>query len=341
LGSAVDVTAVEDPMKIFVAGGAGAIGRRLVPRLVARGHRVTATTRSPAKVELLRGMGAEPVVVDGLDGAAVGEAVARAEPDAILHEMTSLAGIPDLRRFDRSFGVTNQLRTRGTAHLLAAARASGARRFVAQSYTGWTNMRTGGPVKTEDDPLDPSPAKAQIETMAAIRFLEQAVLGAPLDGLVLRYGNLYGPGASDALVDLVCKRRMPILGDGAGVWSWIHVDDAAEATVAALERGLSGVYNVTDEEPARVSEWLPYLAERLGAKPPLRVPAWIARLMAGEVATRWMTEGRGASSAKLRAALDWRPRWRSWRDGFRWGLVERPASDHRAPLEVLPSAAGR
>jgi len=321
-------------MRIFVAGATGEIGRRLVPQLAARGHQVTATTRSAAKVELLRGLGADAVIVDGLDGAAVGEAVARAEPDAIVHQMTALAGTADLRHFDRWFSATNQLRTRGAQHLLAAARASGVRRFVAQSYTGWTNIRTGGPVKTEEDAFDPSPAKAQTETMAAIQLLEKAVLEAPLEGLVLRYGNFYGPGASDALVEMVRKRKMPIIGAGAGVWSWLHLDDAAAATVAALEAGLRGVYNVTDDAPARVSEWLPYLADVVGAKRPLHIPVWAARLAAGEVATRWMTEGRGSSSAKLRAAIGWRPTWRSWRDGFLVALVERPAGRATSPLHA-------
>jgi len=307
-------------MRVFVAGAAGAIGRRLIPELVRRGHHVTASTRSPDKLALLRELGAAPVVVDGLDGSAVGEAVARAEPDAILHQMTSLAGGADLRHFDGWFARTNELRTRGTAHLLAAARAAGVRRFVAQSYTGWNNTRVGGPVKTEDDPLDPEPARAQRETMAAIQYLERTVCGAPLQGLVLRYGNLYGPGSSAELAALVRKRRMPIVGEGGGVWSWIHLDDVASATATALERGLTGVYNVTDEEPAPVATWLPYLADVLGAKAPLHLPRWVARLAAGEVVVRWMTEGRGASSAKLRAATDWRPKWPSWRDGFRFAL---------------------
>jgi nucleoside-diphosphate-sugar epimerase len=270
------------------------------------------------------------VIVDGLDGAAVGEAVARAEPDAIVHQMTSLAGSADLRRFDRWFAGTNALRTLGTQHLLAAARATGVRRFVAQSYTGWTNVREGGPVKTEADPLDRHPAKAQTQTMAAIQFLEEAVLAAPVDGLVLRYGNFYGPGSSESLIELVRGRKMPIVGDGAGVWSWCHLDDAAGATVAALEGGLRGIYNVTDDEPARVADWLPYLAELVGAKPPLHVPVWAARIAAGEVATRWMSEGRGSSSAKLRAALAWRPTWTTWRDGFR-ALVEASAHAKAAP----------
>jgi nucleoside-diphosphate-sugar epimerase len=304
-------------MRVFLAGATGAIGRPLVPQLVARGHHVTATTRSPDKLEQLRSLGAQAVVVDGLDAAAVGEAVARAEPDAIVHEMTALGGKPDLRHFDRWFAVTNELRTKGTEHLLTAASATGVERFVAQSYTGWNNIRKGGPVKTEDDPLDPSPAKAQRESLAAIRFLERAVLGAPLVGIVLRYGSLYGPGASESLIELIRKRRMPIVGDGGGVWSWVHIDDAAAATVAALEHGTRGVYNIVDDEPAKASECLTYLAEVSGAKAPLHVPAWLGRLAAGEAAVGMMTEARGASNAKAKRELGWRPVWSSWREGFR------------------------
>jgi len=308
-------------MRVFLAGATGVIGTRLVPRLVARGHHVTATTRSPAKIERLRALGAEPVVVDGLDAAAVGEAVALAEPDVIVHQMTALAGKPDLRRFDRWFALTNRLRTTGTENLLAAAKAAGVGRFVVQSYTGWVNSRTGGPVKTEDDPLDPHPAKAQAETMKAVKFLERVVSAAEaVEGIVLRYGSFYGPGASDSIVDLVRKRQLPIIGDGAGIWSWIHIDDAAEATVAAVEHGSRGIYNIVDDEPAPVSVWLPYLADVLGAKPPLRVPVWLGRPAAGEVAVRWMTQARGSSNEKAKRELGWRPAWSTWRDGFRDGL---------------------
>lgn len=308
-------------MRVFIAGAAGAIGRRLVPQLVERGHDVTATTRSAKKIDELRALGARPVVVDGLDAGAVGEAVARAEPDAIIHQMTALSGKADLRHFDKWFAVTNQLRTKGTEHLLNAARAAGVKRFIAQSYTGWNNIREGGPVKTEDDPFDPHPLKAQSETLAAIRFVERAVLEAAPEGIVLRYGNFYGPGVSEDLFELVRKRRLPIIGDGSGVWSWIHLDDAASATAAALERGgPRGVYNVVDDEPARVSEWLPYLAQIVGAKPPRRVPVWLARLIAGAVPVQWMTEGRGSSNAKARRDLDWRPAWSTWREGFRHAM---------------------
>jgi nucleoside-diphosphate-sugar epimerase len=310
-------------MHVYVAGATGAVGRSLIPQLIRAGHTVTASTRSAAKADRLRALGAEPVVVDGLDADAVSEAVTAAEPDAIVHQMTALAGTPDLRRFDRWFATTNRLRTTGTDILLAAARNVGVVRFVAQSYTGWSNPRTGGRVKTEADGLDPHPAKAQREAIAAIRYLEETVPSAGVHGVVLRYGNFYGPGASDQLVELVRRRRFPLVGDGAGVWSWIHLDDAAAATVAALERGEPGVYNITDDDPAPASQWLPYLADAVGAKPPLRVPTWLARLMAGEVAVRWMTEGRGSSNAKAKRELNWTPDWSSWRQGFRDGLGRR------------------
>ena len=309
-------------MRVFVAGAAGAIGQQLLPLLVAQGHQVTAATRSPAKAGRLRELGAEPTVVDGLDAMAVGEAVARAEPDAVIHQMTSLAGDADLRHFDRMFAVTNQLRTQGTDHLLAAAAAAGARRFIAQSYTGWPNIRDGGQVKTEDDPLDPSPPAAQRESLAAIEHLERVVpAAAPMQGIVLRYGSFYGPGASDAFVDLVRKRRLPIIGDGAGVWSFLHIHDAATATVAALEQGRPGVYNVVDDEPARVAEWLPFLAQAVGARPPLRIPVWLGRLAAGETAVSWMTQIRGSSNARAKRELGWQPAWPSWRQGFSGGLA--------------------
>jgi nucleoside-diphosphate-sugar epimerase len=322
----------EHPMRVFLAGATGAIGRRLVPQLVAAGHEVTATTTSPAKVELLRALGATPVVVDGLDAGAVGEAVARARPDAIVHQMTALGAGTDLRHFDRAFAKTNELRTTGTENLLAAARAAGVERFVAQSYAGWPSARSGAPLVTEDEPLDPDPAPGQRETHAAIRVLETAVTEAPLEGIVLRYGSFYGPGATEPMVEMLRKRRVPIVGDGAGVWSWIHLDDAASATVAALERGRPGFYNVVDDDPAPVSEWLPALAAAVGAKPPRRIPVWLARLAAGDTVTRLMTTGRGVSNAKARAELEWVPRWRSWREGFRAGLTD--AAPDRGP-EVI------
>jgi nucleoside-diphosphate-sugar epimerase len=306
-------------MRVFLAGATGAVGRRLVPQLVERGHTVVGTTRTAGRAAELKAMGAEPVVVDGLDAAGIGEAVARAEPDAIIHQMTALAGTPDLRRFDRWFARTNALRTRGLENLLAAAQATGVPRVVAQSFIGWNNARTGGPVKTEADPLDPAPLKWQRESAAAIQALEAAV---SKEGIALRYGALYGPGATDELVALVRARRFPVVGDGAGVWSFTHLDDAASAAVAAVEQGGRGVYNVVDDDPARVSEWLPYLAEVVGAKPPRHVPAWLGRLAAGAVPVRWMTEGRGASNARFKAEFDWQPIWPSWREGFRHGLTD-------------------
>jgi nucleoside-diphosphate-sugar epimerase len=231
--------------------------------------------------------------------------------------MTALAGKANLRRFDRWFATTNELRTKGTDILLAAARSAGVQRFVAQSYTGWTNPTAGGPVKSEDAGFDPDPPKMQRQSLAAIRHVEETVPAAARLGIVLRYGNFYGPGESDSLVEPIRKRRLPVIADGAGVWSWIHLDDAAGATVAALERGEPGVYNVTDDEPAPVSEWLPYLAEAVGAKQPMRVPVWLARIMAGSVPVRWMTEGRGSSNEKAKRELGWQPGWPTWREGFK------------------------
>ena len=312
-------------MKVFVAGATGAIGARLVPMLVAAGHDVVATSRSPEKAARLAALGAEPVVVDALDRDAVIAAVTTAAPDVVVHELTALAGITNLRDFDRAFAQTNLLRTRGVDNLLEAARTAGARRFVAQSYAGWPTAREGGLVKTEDDPLDTDPARTMRKSLAAIRHVEQTVPAArDLEGLVLRYGPFYRPGTPLAeggeFVELVRKRRFPIVGNGAGVWSYIHVDDAAAATVAAIERGAPGVYNVVDDEPAAVSAWLPYLARVLGAKPPRRLPVWLGRLVAGEAVVLMMTEARGASNAKAKRELDWVPRYPTYRDGFREGL---------------------
>jgi 2-alkyl-3-oxoalkanoate reductase len=307
-------------VRVFLAGATGAVGRPLLRRLISSGHQVTATTRNAAKAEELRQLGATPVIVDGIDAAAIAAAVAAAKPVAVIHQMTALAGKPDLKAFDRWFAATNLLRTKGLDHLLAAAQAAGVKRFIAQSYTGWNNMRAGGFVKTEDDPLDANPVKAQSETLAAIQYLERAVLKAPLTGIVLRFGNLYGPGASAEMIRVVRKRLFPIVGGGAGVWSWVHVDDAAAATALAVEDGSSGIYNIVDDEPAKVSEWLPYLAEAVGAKPPLRMPVWLGRLLAGDAATQWMTEGRGASNAKARRELGLQLAWPTWREGFRRGL---------------------
>ncbi len=307
-------------MRVFVAGAGGAVGKRLVPTLVARGHRVTGTATGEKSAEAIRRLGAEAVIVDGLDAAGIGEAVARAAPDAIIHEMTALSGSPDFRHFDRWFTQTNLLRTKGTENLLAAARASGVKRFVAQSFTGWSNARSGDWVKTEDEPLDPHPVKEQRETLAAIKFLERVVLEAPLEGIVVRYGGLYGPGSSEALGGILRKRMFPVIGSGAGYVSSTHIDDAAAGTLAALERGRRGVYNIVDDEPAPSRAFIPAVAEALGAPKPLRIPAWLGRLLAGDVAVTMMTEGRGSSNAKAKRELGWQPIWPSWRDGFRNGL---------------------
>jgi nucleoside-diphosphate-sugar epimerase len=309
-------------MRVFVAGASGAIGPHLVSQLISRGHEVVATTRSEQKLHGLRALGAEAIVMDGLDAGSVGGAVARAEPDAIVHQMTALAGLSDLKHFDREFATTNELRTRGTDHLLAAAQAVGVERFVAQSHTGPENERRGGPVKTENDPFEPDPPAQQVSTIEAIRYLERTVLEAPLHGALLRYGTFYGPGATDPLVELVRERRLPLVGSGGGVWSWVELGDAAAATVAAVERGPEGVFNVVDDDPATVAVWLPYLAELLGAKPPRRVPAWVARLAIGEFGVSLMTDVRGSSNAKAKRELGWQPRWASWRDGFRHALTE-------------------
>jgi nucleoside-diphosphate-sugar epimerase len=313
-------------MRVFVAGAGGVIGRRLVPQLVERGHRVVATTRDAARTDGLRALGATPAVMDGLDPASVGEAVARAEPEVVVHQMTALAGFGDLKNFDQGFATTNELRTRGTDNLLAAADAVGVRRFVAQSFTGWPNERSGGPVKSEDDPLEPSPPARQRESLEAIRYLERTVLAAAPVGLVLRYGSLYGPGTSMAneYARLIRERKLPVVGDGDAIWSFVHADDAAAATALAVEGGDRGVYNVVDDEPAPVAEWLPYLAEVLGARPPRHVPAWLARFAIGDVGVEMMTRIRGSSNAKAKSELTFHPLWPSWRRGFRDGFVDRP-----------------
>jgi nucleoside-diphosphate-sugar epimerase len=305
-------------MHVYIAGGTGAIGTRLIPQLVRRGHEVTATTTDPAKQAGLERLGARPVVVDGLDSAAVGEAVATAAPDAVVHQMTALAGDLNTKHFDRSFALTNRLRTEGLDHLIAAAQACDVRQIVAQSYTGWPNIRSGGWVKDEEDPLDPEPPKEQRETLAAIRYLEETV--HKVDGTVLRYGGFYG-AAPDPAVAMVRKRQFPIVGGGTGYMSWVHLDDAASATVLALENDARGVFNVVDDEPAPASEWLPYLAECVGAKPPMRLPVWVARLAAGEVAVSMLTKTRGSSNARAKRELGWELRWPSWREGFRAGLA--------------------
>lgn len=308
-------------MRVFVAGAAGAVGRRLVPRLLKAGHEVVGTTRSESKRQDLWNLGAEPVVVDALDAAEVGEVVAKAAPDVVVHQLTALSGTSSLRNFDRVFAATNALRTRGTDNLIAAASACRVERFIAASYTGWPYARVGGLVKTETDPLDPTPVARQRESFEAIKHLEDATLSAPLTGVVLRYGMFYGPGASDEMVAAIRKRMLPVVGDGGGVWSMLHIDDAASAVVAAIEGG-EGIYNIVDDEPTRTSELIPELAAIVGAKPPRHVPVWLARIIAGDVVVSLLTQVRGASNAKAKRELNWTPRWASWREGFRHGLSD-------------------
>jgi nucleoside-diphosphate-sugar epimerase len=304
-------------VRVFVAGGTGVIGRRLVQQLVARGHQVTATTTSPAKLGLLEQLGAEGIVMDGLDAVSVDEAVAKARPDAIVHQMTALsvahAGKPNPRRVDRFFATTNRLRSDGVDNLLAAAEASGVSHVVVQGHASMNGIHTGGWVKTEEDPLE------VLETTKAITHLEDVVVRA--GGAVLRYGGFYGPGANDDQVKFVRQRLFPLVGRGTGYASWVHVDDAASATVMAVEQKAKGVFNIVDDEPAPASEWLPYLAECAGAKPPRRVPAWLARLLAGEMVVGMMTEGRGFSKAKAKRELGWELRYPSWRQGFKEELA--------------------
>src|SRR5918995_1706247 len=320
-------------MKVFVAGASGALGVQLVPKLVAAGHEVVGMTRTASKQDGLRALGAEPVVADALDPEAVARVVGEAEPEVIVHQLTALSGkmsIRDARHPDRSSmaKMTNRLRTEATDHLLAAGRAVGARRFVAQSFGAFRFARTGGPVQTEADPLDPNDPPAALRTVqAAYLYLEQAVTTIEWgEGLVLRYGGFYGPGTSTSLAPdavmsaLIRKRRFPIVGDGGGVWSHVHIEDAAAATAIAVERGRPGVYNIVDDDPAPVREWLPALASALGAKPPRRIPRWLGRLAAGEMATLMMTEARGGSNEKAKRELGWRLRYPSWRQGFAQGL---------------------
>src|SRR5215211_181643 len=321
-------------MKIFVAGATGAVGKRLVPLLAANGHEVTAMTRSQEKGEAVRASGATPAVADGLDRAAVMQALMRSEPEVVIHQMTALTGAKSFRRFDHEFALTNRLRTEGVDYLLEAARAVGARRVIVQSFGNWNYERTGSRAKTEEDALDPNPPANQRKSLESIRYLERALTEADDQaGIALRVGNFYGPGTGFALdgdlVQLVRKRKLPIIGDGGGVWSFVHIDDVAAATIAAAERGKGGVFNVVDDEPAPVSVWLPELAKAVGAKPPRRVRVWLGRLVVGEVGVSMMTQIRGASNAKAKRELGWTPLYPSWREGFRTGLGELPFPRHR------------
>src|SRR5437763_12191391 len=316
----------ERAMKIFVAGASGTLGKQLVPLLVNAGHEVAGTTTSSEKFDTLRALGAQPVVLDVLDAEAVGRAISEAEPEVVVHEATALSGIGEsFRKFDETFAQTNRLRTQGTDNLLAAALGVGARKFVAQSYAGWTLAREGAAVKDEDAALDSAPARNAKETMAAIRYLEERVVAAKeLDGIVLRYGGFYGPGTAFAedgeSVEAIRKRSFPLVGDGGGIASFIHIEDAARATFAAIERGRRGIYNIVDNDPAPTSAWLPYAADVVGAKPPRHVPFWLGKLFAGEMLATMMVDGRGASNAKAKRELDWQPLYSSWREGFVNGL---------------------
>jgi nucleoside-diphosphate-sugar epimerase len=327
-------------MKVYVAGATGAIGKALVPQLLARGHDVVGQTRSPEKAGALRALGADAVVADALDAEAVRRAVLAAAPDAVVHQLTAIP--PDLKSFrklDEYFALTNRLRTEGLDILVAAAREAGAGTLVVQSFGGWPYAREGGPVKAEDAPLDPTPPKTMSKTHAAIRYLERTTLAA--GGIALRYGGFYGPNTGiepgSRQIELIRARKFPVVGSGAGVWSFVHIDDAAAATVAAVERGGAGVYNVADDDPATVSEWLPALAETLGAKPPRHIPAWLARIAAGDAAVTMMTEIRGASNAKAKHELGWEPRYPSWREGF-VSVLGAPAAP-RGRRQPAPGAA--
>jgi nucleoside-diphosphate-sugar epimerase len=313
-------------MKIFVAGATGAVGRPLVAQLVQRGHEVVGTTRSESKQGLLRDLGARPVVADALDPEAVARAVAEVEPDVIVHQLTAI-GPFNPRHMERDFAATNRLRTEGTDHLLAAGRAVGVKRFVAQSFAPWVYSRTDGAVKSEDDPLDATPPAQVRTTLEAIKYLERAVTEADwTEGIALRYGGFYGPGTSLSLnpvgdwVEQIRARKMPLAGKGTGTWSFIHIEDAAAATVEAIEHGKRGIYNVVDDEPAAISEWLPALAKAIGAKPPRHVPLWVARLAGGEATAVMMSDLRGSSNKKAKRELGWQPRYPSWREGFARGL---------------------
>jgi nucleoside-diphosphate-sugar epimerase len=308
-------------MRIFVAGAAGALGKQLIPRLFENGHEVTGMTRSESKSPVVEELGATAVVADGLDPEQVASAVAEANPDVIVHELTALSGSPDMRHWDRYFELTNKLRTEATDHLLAAGRAVGVKRFVAQSYAGWPYARSGATIKTEEDALDPNPVPAMRQSFDAIRYVEDTVTGADwTEGIVLRYGGFYGPGTSlwpgGEILELLHKRKFPLVGDGNGIWSFVRIDDAAAATVAAIENGKRGIYNIVDDSPEPVSEWLPGVAEALGAKPPLHVPRWLGRVLAGEVVAVMMTEVRGASNEKAKRELGWSPEYPSWREGL-------------------------
>lgn len=311
-------------MKVLVAGATGALGRHLVPQLVEAGHEVTGMTRSADSIPALRTMGADAVVADALDGGAVNDAVAKAAPEVVIHQLTAIKDI-NPKRFDQDFAMTNRLRTEGVDHLLAAAKTAGARRFVVQSFAGWNLARDGGPTKTEEDPLDPDPVPATVESLKAIEHLESVVTtDGEIEGLALRYGGFYGPGSligtGGSMLARIRARKVPLVGDGGGIWSFIHFVDAASATVRAVEQGAPGIYQIADDDPAAANVWLPELARIIGAKPPRKVPVWLARLAAGELGVSMFTQLRGADNTKAKRDLNWQPKYASWRQGFREAL---------------------
>ncbi|MEU4601806.1 NAD(P)-dependent oxidoreductase [Kribbella sp. NPDC023972] len=312
-------------MKVLVAGATGGLGRSLVPKLVAAGHEVTGMIRSESGAAGVRAQGADVVLADGLDAAAVKSAVDSVRPEVVVHQMTALKGGIDLKRFDQSFALTNRLRTEGTDNLLAASQAAGVRRFVVQSYAGWNLQHGGSATKTEADPLDPDPVPAQRQTMAGIKYLESAVTNADgIEGIALRYASFYGPtgdiGQGGSIVELIRKRKLPLIGDGAGVWSFIHYDDAADATVKAIESDATGIYQIADDDPAPAAVWLPEFARILGAKPPRHIPTWLARLAVGDAGVAAFTTIRGVDNTLAKATFNWQPGYASWREGFRKGL---------------------
>jgi 2-alkyl-3-oxoalkanoate reductase len=319
-------------VRILVAGATGAVGMQLVPALLTRGYEVVGTTRTPSKTSTLEQLGARAITLDVLDADAVMRAARDVRPDVIVHQATAIPASLNMRKLAQAFAPTNRLRTEGTTHLVAAARACGAR-IVAQSFAGWPYARQGGPVKSEDDPLDSRPPGQLRSTLEAIRTLESAVLVA--HGTVLRYGAFYGPGTSltagsGGQLDLVRRRQFPIIGRGTGIWSFAHIEDVAEATAHAIGQGATGIYNVVDDDPAPVAEWLPYVARLTGAQSPLRVPRWVGRLMAGEHVVVLMNDVRGASNAKIKQRLGWRPKYPTWREGFRAALTKRDRESLRA-----------
>jgi 2-alkyl-3-oxoalkanoate reductase len=328
-------------MRIFVAGATGAIGRRLVPMLVASGHSVVGMTRSAKKRAELEKGGAEAIVADALDARAVDDAIRQVRPEVIVHELTAIPAAFDVRKFDEQFQLTNRLRTEGTDNLLSAARAQGVRRFIAQSYAGWVYARTGTAIRTENDSLDTNLPEGMRQTLRAIKHMESAVQNTPgIEGLILRYGSFYGPGTAlgegGPLVEQVRKHKFPIVGGGTGIWSFVHIDDAARATAAAITHGAPGIYNIVDDEPAPVSQWLSTLAEIVGAKPPMHLPTWLARFAVGAPGVVMMTEVRGSSNRKAKMELNWQPVWSTWRQGFRYALGEKPDSS-RATAQRLAS----